>query len=133
MRRRSLLIGLLGVLATSRESLGLPGEVEVRVPALPLPDDGHVSDNDAMRLFLDRARAVRPDLEPTPGDRDAIARICRRVPRLAPRTFHEALQMYWFMHLGTIMELNVLGALTAIVAAVLLVGAAESLSGRGKG
>jgi len=35
-----------------------------------------------------------------------IARICRRVPRHAPRTFHEALQMYWFMHLGTIMELN---------------------------
>ena len=35
-----------------------------------------------------------------------IARICRRVPRQAPETFHEALQMYWFMHLGTIMELN---------------------------
>jgi len=35
-----------------------------------------------------------------------IAAVCRRVPRHAPRTFHEALQMYWFMHLGTIMELN---------------------------
>ncbi len=35
-----------------------------------------------------------------------IAAVCRRVPRHAPRTFHEALQMYWFMHLGTITELN---------------------------
>jgi trans-4-hydroxy-L-proline dehydratase len=35
-----------------------------------------------------------------------IARVCRRVPAHAPQTFHEALQMYWFVHLGTIMELN---------------------------
>ncbi|MEX1296370.1 MAG: adenylate/guanylate cyclase domain-containing protein [Candidatus Limnocylindrales bacterium] len=69
----------VSVLATSRESLGLPGEVEFRVPALPPPDDGSISDNDAMRLFLDRARAVRPGLEPTPGELEAIARICRRV------------------------------------------------------
>ncbi len=36
----------------------------------------------------------------------AIARVCRRVPAHAPRTFHEATQMYWFVHLGTITELN---------------------------
>jgi formate C-acetyltransferase len=36
----------------------------------------------------------------------AIAAVCRRVPAEAPRTFHEALQMYWFVHLGTITELN---------------------------
>ena len=35
-----------------------------------------------------------------------IARVCRWVPANAPRTFHEALQMYWFAHLGTITELN---------------------------
>jgi len=35
-----------------------------------------------------------------------IARICRRVPAHAPQSFHEALQMYWFVHLGTITELN---------------------------
>jgi len=35
-----------------------------------------------------------------------IAQVCDRVPAHAPRTFHEALQMYWFVHLGTIMELN---------------------------
>ncbi len=35
-----------------------------------------------------------------------IARTCRQVPAQAPRDFREALQMYWFMHLGTITELN---------------------------
>jgi pyruvate formate-lyase/glycerol dehydratase family glycyl radical enzyme len=35
-----------------------------------------------------------------------IAEICRRVPAQAPRNFWEALQMYWFVHLGTITELN---------------------------
>jgi formate C-acetyltransferase len=35
-----------------------------------------------------------------------IAEVCRRVPAHAPRTFREAIQMYWFIHLGTITELN---------------------------
>lgn len=35
-----------------------------------------------------------------------IASVCRRVPAHAPQTFHEAIQMYWFVHLGTITELN---------------------------
>ena len=35
-----------------------------------------------------------------------IARTCRHVPANAPRDFREALQMYWFMHLATITELN---------------------------
>ncbi len=35
-----------------------------------------------------------------------IAQICRRVPAHAPENFQEALQMYWFVHLGTITELN---------------------------
>jgi len=35
-----------------------------------------------------------------------VAEICRHVPANAPRTFHEALQSYWFVHLGVITELN---------------------------
>jgi formate C-acetyltransferase len=35
-----------------------------------------------------------------------IAANCRRVPANAPRDFWEAIQMYWFVHLGTINELN---------------------------
>ncbi|MFZ0390238.1 MAG: trans-4-hydroxy-L-proline dehydratase [Calditrichia bacterium] len=35
-----------------------------------------------------------------------IAGICGRVPAHAPQNFHEALQYYWFVHLGVITELN---------------------------
>ncbi len=35
-----------------------------------------------------------------------MAEICRWVPAHAPRTFHEALQYYWFVHIGVITELN---------------------------
>lgn len=35
-----------------------------------------------------------------------IAATCRRVPAHAPRNFREAIQMYWFVHLGVITELN---------------------------
>ena len=35
-----------------------------------------------------------------------IARTCRKVPAEAPGTFMEAVQAYWFIHLGTITELN---------------------------
>jgi formate C-acetyltransferase len=35
-----------------------------------------------------------------------IARTCRKVPAEAPETFLEAVQAYWFVHLGTITELN---------------------------
>ena len=35
-----------------------------------------------------------------------MAEICRRVPAHAPRTFHEALQYYWLVHVGVITEVN---------------------------
>ena len=35
-----------------------------------------------------------------------MAAICRRVPAQAPQTFHEALQHYWFIHIGVITEVN---------------------------
>jgi trans-4-hydroxy-L-proline dehydratase len=35
-----------------------------------------------------------------------IAEVCSHVPANAPRNFQEALQMYWFAHLGVITELN---------------------------
>ncbi|WP_241968225.1 BTAD domain-containing putative transcriptional regulator [Streptomyces sp. ICBB 8177] len=61
------------VLATSREPLGVPGEV-VR-PVGPLPP------STARRLFAERAAAVRPGLD-TEGDAGAIAEICRRLDGL---------------------------------------------------
>ncbi len=35
-----------------------------------------------------------------------IAEVCRWVPAHAPRDLWEAIQMYWFVHLGTVTELN---------------------------
>lgn len=35
-----------------------------------------------------------------------MAQVCRNVPSHAPQTFHEALQYYWFVHLGVVTELN---------------------------
>jgi pyruvate formate-lyase/glycerol dehydratase family glycyl radical enzyme len=40
------------------------------------------------------------------GELAHLAAICRRVPAHAPQTFHEALQAYWFVHLGVVTELN---------------------------
>ncbi len=37
---------------------------------------------------------------------EQMAKICHHVPRYAPQTFHEALQHYWFIHLGVTLELN---------------------------
>ena len=40
------------------------------------------------------------------GELKKIAEVCRRVPAHAPRNLWEAIQMYWFVHLGTVTELN---------------------------
>ena len=37
---------------------------------------------------------------------EKIAEVCTHVPAQAPRDFHEALQYYWFVHLGVTTELN---------------------------
>jgi trans-4-hydroxy-L-proline dehydratase len=47
--------------------------------------------------------------EPNPERKkelEQMAEICLHVPAHAPRSFHEALQYYWFVHLGVITELN---------------------------
>ena len=58
----------LRVIATSRKSLGIRGEAMLRVPSLGLADATHaLEDSEAVHLFLDQARAVRPDYQPTIG------------------------------------------------------------------
>ena len=67
---------------------------------------------DALIRFAERHAERADELagrEKDPSRRaelEQIARICRRVPAHAPRTFREALQYYWFVHLGVITELN---------------------------
>jgi formate C-acetyltransferase len=67
---------------------------------------------DAVILFAERHADLAEELaekEPN-AERVAelrqIAKVCRRVPAHKPETLHEAIQMYWFVHLGTITELN---------------------------
>ena len=55
-----------------------------------------------------RGAPWRPRSRTPPAARSStrIAEVCRRVPAGAPRDFWEAVQMYWFCHLGVITELN---------------------------
>jgi len=77
----------LVVLATSRAALELPGEVRWNVPALALPDEGETSsvrlaESEAVRLFVERARAASYRFELTDGNAPAVAEICWRLDGL---------------------------------------------------
>ncbi len=67
---------------------------------------------DAVIIFAERHAALAEEMalrEPNLSRKEEllkIAEVCRRVPAHAPRTLWEAIQMYWFVHLGTITELN---------------------------
>ena len=71
----------LRLLATSREPMGVPGEVQLLIPPLKVPPtDGPPVDvmrYDAARLFVERARAINPELSVDPDALAAVARICR--------------------------------------------------------
>ncbi|MFF0339421.1 BTAD domain-containing putative transcriptional regulator [Kribbella sp. NPDC004875] len=72
----------LRVLTTSREPLSIPGEHLHPVGPLGLPpehDGAGVDAYPAMQLFVDRARAVRPDFALIDANREAVAEICRRL------------------------------------------------------
>ncbi len=76
------------VLVTSRARLNVPGEREYVVPPLSVPDLrrlpplGELERNPAIALFVDRARAVRPDFRLTDDNASAVADICARVDGL---------------------------------------------------
>ena len=67
---------------------------------------------DAAIIFAERHAdlAEKMAAETTDPQRKAellkIADVCRWVPAHAPRDMQEAIQMYWFVHLGTVTELN---------------------------
>jgi predicted ATPase/class 3 adenylate cyclase len=73
-----LVVALLGaapgltLLATSREPIGVAGEVSWRVPSLSLADE-------ATELFVDRARRARPDFRITEDNMTTVAEICARL------------------------------------------------------
>jgi predicted ATPase/class 3 adenylate cyclase/DNA-binding CsgD family transcriptional regulator len=76
---------MASVLTTSREPLGVPGEVAFRVPSLSCPPHGEpvvveaLSQFDAVNLFVDRARRARPSFAVTEANAAAIAQVCHRL------------------------------------------------------
>src|SRR5690606_11983859 len=69
--------GRAGVLATSREPIGLPGEVVWRLPPLSLPDGQ--ARGDAVALLADRTAAARGGTPVTPAELPDLARIATRM------------------------------------------------------
>ena len=78
----------LKILATSRIPLGLYGEYEFPVPPLSLPDPDalppleHLTEYEAVRLFVERATAARPDFVLTEENGPAVVEICERLDGL---------------------------------------------------
>ena len=79
----------LRIVVTSRAALHVSGEQEFGVPPLDLPDRRHLplplaalSQYEAVALFIERARAVRPDFEVTNENAPAVAEICSRLDGL---------------------------------------------------
>ncbi|MDX6379612.1 MAG: hypothetical protein QOI57_636, partial [Rubrobacteraceae bacterium] len=75
----------LRILATSREALGVAGEVNWRMPSLSLPDVGHLPSienlmqYEAVRLFVERARSKMGSFELTPENARTVVEVCRRL------------------------------------------------------
>ncbi len=78
----------LKILATSRESLNVAGEVIWLVPTLSAPDPNHslsleeLKRFEAARLFIERACASLPDFTLTAQNAPAVAQICHRLDGL---------------------------------------------------
>ena len=107
----------------SKGMLGFKADISLALAALDFVGDPEAYDRreqlvamgiacDAAILFAERHAALAERMAGESGDEARraellrIAEVCRRVPAHAPRDFHEALQAYWFCHLGVITELN---------------------------
>ncbi|HUP28054.1 MAG TPA: tetratricopeptide repeat protein [Chloroflexia bacterium] len=78
----------LRVVVTSRIALRVRGEHEYPVPGLSLPDSSHdstfdqIAESEAVRLFVQRAEAVRPGFKLNSGNAAAVSGICRHLDGL---------------------------------------------------
>ncbi len=75
----------LHILASSREALGIAGEIPYRVPPLSLPGVHdlppvqELEKYEAVRLFVERADTASPDFHLTPENASAVAQICQQL------------------------------------------------------
>ncbi len=79
--------GRLVILATSREGLGIEGERLIPVPPLEIPgadaDLAAISEAEAVRLFGERAAAVKPEFTLTAENAAGVAAVVRRLDGIA--------------------------------------------------
>ncbi|HET6823008.1 MAG TPA: tetratricopeptide repeat protein, partial [Anaerolineales bacterium] len=75
----------LKILASSREALGIPGEISYRVPSLKTPGSTdlmqleHPLEIDSIRLFVERGTTAKPDFKLTKENTPFVAQICSRL------------------------------------------------------
>lgn len=99
------------------------GDIRQRIAQLDFDNDPKAADkHEELKAMEISARAVvnwanrhadklrqlaadEPDTE-RKRELESMADVCAHVPAHAPRTLHEALQYYWFVHLGVVTELN---------------------------
>ncbi|MFN8259178.1 MAG: trans-4-hydroxy-L-proline dehydratase [Bacteroidales bacterium] len=98
-------------------------EISKNIAALDFMNDPEATDKleqwkamdiscDAVIVYAERHAVLAEEMAKTEknptraAELKEIANVCRWVPAHAPRTFWEAIQMYWFVHLATITELN---------------------------
>jgi formate C-acetyltransferase len=98
-------------------------EIEAHIQRLDFLNDPEATDKleelkamavscDAVIVFAERHAELAEKMAQTETSPERqkelkqIAEVCRWVPANAPRNLWEAIQMYWFVHLGTITELN---------------------------
>jgi formate C-acetyltransferase len=103
--------------------LDFKAEIAQALAALDYASDAAASDRreqlvamdiacDALIRFAERHATLAEKLATETSDPvrrtelEHLAAVCRHVPSHAPRDLHEALQYYWFCHLGVITELN---------------------------
>jgi formate C-acetyltransferase len=103
--------------------LGFKKDIKAHLDSLDYLNDPEATDKaeeltamdiacDAVILYANRhAELAQSMAEKEPREKRKsellkIAEVCRRVPANPPRNFWEAIQMYWFVHLATITELN---------------------------
>ncbi|MFY9210506.1 MAG: AAA family ATPase [Aestuariivita sp.] len=68
----------LDIVCTSQRALSIDGEVQFQVPVLSHDDETSTS----VRLFVERARLIRPDFEPDAGDLGTILNICNQLENI---------------------------------------------------
>jgi non-specific serine/threonine protein kinase len=75
----------LKILASSREALGIPGEIPYRVPSMRTPSPAdlqhleHPLEIDSIRLFVERGTTAKPDFRLTKENTPFVAQICSRL------------------------------------------------------